>query len=95
MCKIISLLFVILVYVFNILFANSFWYSFLPGMNLHLFKYLGNGFMFEDAATTVLHNVLITPIQSTMNFLYSALINVAYSMIAIAVSYTVFRRRDF
>ena len=89
----ISLIFLIAVYIMNVLFASTFWYSFLPGMNLHLFKYFGNAF--TTLSSTVLQTVLITPIQSTMTFLYSFLLNGLYSIITIATAYSVFGRRDF
>ena len=71
-----------------------FWYSLLPGMNLHLFKYFGNSFV-SLAEGSVIQNILITPIQSTMNVLYSFLITLAYSAIALTIAYSVFNKRDF
>lgn len=85
---------IIVAYALNILFANMFWYSLLPGMNLHLFKYFGNSFA-SIATTSVFQNILITPIQSTMSFFYSLLIILGYSCVSIAISYAVFNKRDF
>lgn len=92
----ISFCFVILLITFtlNILFSGMFWYSLLPGMNLHLFKYFGNSFV-SLAEGSVIQNILITPIQSTMNVLYSFLITLAYSAIALTIAYSVFNKRDF
>lgn len=90
----VCLVILILNYVLNILFANAFWYSLLPGMNLHLFKYFGNAFT-AISSESILQNILITPIQSSMNFLYSILISICYSTISIFISYTVFNKRDF
>lgn len=92
----ISFCFVILLvtYTLNILFAGSFWYSLLPGMNLHLFKYFGNSFASINE-NSVLKNILITPIQSSMNIVFSFLITCAYSLISLAISYSVFNKRDF
>lgn len=90
----ICLVIVILVYTMNILFSSSFWYSFLPGMNLHLFKYFGNSFT-GIAAPSFIQNLLITPIQSTMSLLYSSILNLLYILIAIATAYAVFNKRDF
>ena len=75
------------------LFGGTFWYSLLPGPNLHLFKYFGNAFM--SVSDSILFNVLITPIQSTMNLWYSLLILTSYSILSIAISYAVFNKRDF
>lgn len=92
----ISFCFVILLITFtlNILFPEMFWYSLFPGMNLHLFKYFGNSFV-SLAEVSVIQNILITPIQSTMNLLYSFLILIAYLAIALTISYSVFNKRDF
>jgi len=90
----LSLIFIVLIYTLNILFGGAFWYSFFPGMNLHLFKYFGNGFL-SVADSSVLQNVLLTPILSTMSFVYSAVLNALYLIIAIAISYSVFNKRDF
>ena len=92
----ISFCFVILLvtYTLNILFSGSFWYSLLPGMNLHLFKYFGNSFASINE-NSVLKNILITPIQSSMNIVFSFLITCAYSLISLAISYSVFNKRDF
>lgn len=91
----ISFCFVLIIatYALNMLFGGSFWYSLLPGPNLHLFKYLGNSFIFNSS--NILQTILITPIQSTMNMWYSLLIVGAYSIVAIAISYAVFNKRDF
>lgn len=90
----LSLLFVAIIYTLNILFGNEFWYSFLPGMNLHLFKYFGNSFL-SLTNSSVLQSVLITPILSTMTFVYSALLNGLYLIITVAAAYSVFNKRDF
>ncbi len=88
-----SLVFLIVNYALNMLFGNSFWYSLLPGMNLHQFKFLGNSFMIETVNN--LASILITGIESSMTFIFSALLYIAYSTIALVVSYTVFQHRDF
>lgn len=91
----ISFCFILIIatYALNILFGSAFWYSLLPGTNLHLFKYFGNSFIFNSS--NAIQSMLITPIQSTMNMWYSSLILCAYSIISIAVSYAVFNKRDF
>lgn len=90
----ICLIFMITMYVLNALFGGAFWYSFFPSSNLHLFKYFGNAFT-SLAESSIIQNLIITPIQSSMNFLYSVLITFSYSLIAIAISYAVFNKRDF
>lgn len=91
----ISTCFVLIIatYALNILFGGAFWYSLLPGPNLHLFKYLGNSFI--STIDNMFANIFITPIQSTMNFWYSLLITGAYSLVFTVVSYAVFNKRDF
>lgn len=88
------LVIVIVNYVLNILFGGTLWYSFLPGMNLHLFKYFGNTFVSMGTAS-VLETIFITTIESSMTFVFSVLINLAYLVIALAISYSVFHKRDF
>ncbi len=85
---------VIVNYVLNILFGGTIWYSVLPGMNLHLFKYFGNTFVSMGTAS-VLETIFITTIESSMTFVFSVLINLAYLVIALAISYSVFHKRDF
>lgn len=91
----ISFCFIIIIatYALNMLFGGAFWYSLLPSPNLNLFKYFGNSFL--TSSSNILQNILITPIQSTMNFWYSLLILASYSIVSIAVSYAVFNKRDF
>ena len=88
-----SIVLILITYTLNMLFGGTFWYSLLPGPNLHLFKYFGNAFI--SVSDSIILNVLITPIQSTMNLWYSLLILASYSIVSIAVSYAVFNKRDF
>ena len=89
-----SLVIVIVMFVLNLLSNGAFWYTLLPGMNLHLFKFFGNAFVpLSDAS--VLQNVLITGIESSMTFVYSILMYIAYSAIFITMAYTIFAKRDF
>lgn len=88
------LVLIIVAYTLNALFASSFWFSLLPSMNLHLFKYFGNSFS-SLATNSIIQSIMITPIQSTMNFVYSLLLILGYSAVYIAISYAVFNKRDF
>ena len=88
-----SLVLILITYTLNMLFGGAFWYSLLPGPNLHLFKYFGNAFVSVSDSMPV--NILITPIQSTMSLWYSLLILASYSLVSIVVSYAVFNKRDF
>lgn len=88
------LVIVIMNYALNILFGGTLWYSVLPGMNLHLFKYFGNTFV-SMGSGSVLETIFITTIESSMTFAFSVLINLAYLIIALAISYSVFHKRDF
>lgn len=85
---------IILHYVLNVLFGGAFWYSFLPGVNLHLFKFFGNNFINTGTIST-LSSIFITPIQSSMSILFSGILILAYSIISLLISYTVFRNRDY
>ena len=84
---------VILMLVLNLFFGTAFWYSFLPFMNIHLFKYLGNSFIV--GSDSIVRKLLITGIASSMNLMYSLLILVAYIIIFLAISYTIFNKRDY
>ena len=86
-------------YALNLLFSTTFWYTLLPGMNLHLFKFLGNALINTSGATntiaSIIQSLLITGIESSMSFVFSLLILVAYSIVSIAVAYSVFKNRDY
>lgn len=77
----------------NLLFGNAFWYSFLPTMNIHLFKYFGNAFIV--GSDSIIKKLLITGIASSMNLMYSIIILLIYFVILIAISYAIFNKRDF
>lgn len=85
---------IILNYALNIVFGGTFWYSVLPGMNLHLFKYFGNAFV-SAGDGMILQSILITGIESSMTFAFSILANISYIVIALAIAYSVFKKRDF
>ena len=89
-----SLVILIIMLVLNLLFGTTFWYTLLPGMNLHLFKFFGNAFI-PLAEASVLQSVLITTIESSMTFIYSILMYLSYSAIFITIAYAVFANRDF
>lgn len=96
----ISASFVLLIvnYAMNILFGGAFWYSLLPGMNLHMFKYFGSAFVTTSGVASiagVIQSLLITGIETSMNFWFSLFINVIYSLVFLAISYSVFQKRDF
>ncbi|MBE5735741.1 MAG: hypothetical protein E7356_00060 [Clostridiales bacterium] len=82
----------------NILFGGTFWYTLLPGMNLHLFKYFGNTFVSMGAGSGIagaIQSVLITGIHSSMSLLFSSFLYAIYSLVFLAVAYSVFQKRDF
>ncbi len=88
-----SLIALMLNFGLNILFSGSFWYSLLPAMNLHLFKFFGNAFL--PTESTIVQSMLVPSIESSMNIIYSLLLNFGYMLIALAVSYSVFEKRDY
>lgn len=93
-----SLVVLIINLAFNFLFNNTFWYTLLPGMNLHLFKYFGNSFIPSNIAGSiagVIRSLLITGIQTSMNFWFSLIISGIYSVVFVSISYAVFQKRDF
>ena len=94
-----SLVILIVNYALNILFGGAFWYTLLPGMNLHMFKYFGNAFSSTIAGTStisgVIQSLLITGIDTSMSMPYSIFIYGVYSLVFLAVSYSVFQKRDF
>lgn len=94
-----SLVLLILNYALNIIFGGAFWYTLLPGMNLHLFKFFGNSFASIIEGTTgfagLIQSLLITGIETTMTFWYSLCISGAYCLVFLVISYSVFSKRDF
>lgn len=94
-----SLVLLILNYALNIVFGGAFWYTILPGMNMHLFKFFGNSFASIIEGTTgfasLIQSLLITGIETSMTFWYSLCISGAYCLVFLAISYAVFQKRDF
>lgn len=93
-----SLVVLIINFAFNLLFNSTFLYTLLPGMNLHLFKYLGNSFVSSSitgSISGVIQSLLITGIQTSMSFWFSLIISGIYSIVFLAISYSVFQKRDF
>ena len=94
-----SLVLLILNYALNIIFGGAFWYTLLPGMNLHLFKFFGNSFASIIEGTTgfagLIQSLLITGIETTMTFWYSFGMSCAYCLVFLVISYSVFQKRDF
>lgn len=93
-----SLVVLIINFAFNFLFNSTFWYTLLPGMNLHLFKYFGNTFLpsnISGSVAGVIQSLLITGIQTSMSFWFSIIISGIYSVVFVAISYAVFQKRDF
>ncbi len=94
-----SLVILILNYALNIIFGGAFWYTLLPGMNLHLFKFFGNSFTSIIEGTSglagLIQSLLITGIETTMTFWYSLCISGAYCLVFLVISYSVFQKRDF
>lgn len=88
------LIIVILTYALNIIFGGTFWYSVLPGMNLHLFRYFGNTFI-SMGSGSILEALFVNTIESSMTFVFSILINISYMIIALALAYSIFQKRDF
>lgn len=94
-----SLVILIINFVGNMLFGGAFWYSLLPGMNLHLFKYFGNSFISilgsNSSIAGLLQSLLITGIDTSMTLWFSLITSSIYSIVFLAVSYSIFQKRDF
>lgn len=94
-----SLVILIINFAFNILFGGTFWYTLLPGMNLHLFKYFGNSFTSilggSSSFAGLMQTLLITGIDSSMTIWFSIIISSVYAIVFLAISYAIFKKRDF
>ena len=77
----------------NIGFGKHLWYSYSPVVNLNLFKYFGNGFLSNpNSSLSILFN---TPMLGNMNYFISLILSAGTMAILLAITYTVFRRRDY
>lgn len=90
-----SIIIFILALALNILLGNSIVYTFIPFANIDFFKYFGNSFVYSTSADNIFKSLLCTPIISNMTFWSSFAIYLIITLILIAVSHYVFRRRDF
>ena len=90
----LTITFMIATFVLNAFCGNMLWYSFLPAMNLHLYKYFGNAFI-SQSTDNILYKLLMTPIQNSMTLPFSILIILSYMLLFIGVAYSVFKKRDF
>jgi len=90
-----SIIIFILSLALNILLGNSIVYAFIPFANIDFFKYFGNSFVYSSSADNIFKSLLCTPIISNMTFWSSFAIYLIVTLILIAVSHYVFRRRDF
>ena len=62
-------------------------------VNLNLFKYFGNGFLSNpNSSLSILFN---TPMLGNMNYFISLILSAGTMAILLAITYTVFRRRDY
>lgn len=89
-----SFIIIIVTYVLNLLFGKTYWYSFLPGSNLHLFKFFGNNFI-NSGSISMIAEIFATPIQNSMSILFSGILITAYAVISLIISYSIFKHRDF
>ena len=79
----------------NILLGSSIVYAFIPFANIDFFKYFGNAFAYTNTSENIFKSMLCTEIASNMTFWSSFAIYLVIALILIAVSHSVFRKRDF
>lgn len=77
----------------NIGFGNKLWYSYSPFVNINLFKFFGNGFITNQ--NSILSSVFNTPMLGNMNYFLSLGITAGLMAILLAITYVVFKRRDY
>lgn len=77
----------------NIGFGKKLWYSYSPFVNLNLFKYFGNGFLTnQNSSLSILFN---TPMLGNMNYFVSLGLSAGVMALLLAITYVVFKRRDY
>ena len=76
----------------NILLTGTLAYKLIPFTNSYLFRYFGGSF---TSTTSQLTNVFVSPIYSSMGFLWSILYCIIVISILNLISLLVFRNRDF
>lgn len=77
----------------NIGFGKMLWYSYSPFVNLNLFKFFGNGFI--QNSNSILSMFFNTPMLGNMNYFVSLGISSGIVAILLAVTYVIFKRRDY
>ncbi len=77
----------------NIGFGKMLWYSYSPFVNLNLFKFFGNGFI--QNSNSVLSMFFNTPMLGNMNYFVSLGISSGIVAVLLAVTYIIFKRRDY
>ena len=89
----ISCIMFILALSLNILLGGAYWYSFIPFINADLFKYFGGSFL---TGTTGGLSTLFSPtLLSNANFYISLSIYGGTILIFLAITYIVFKVKDF
>ena len=77
----------------NIGFGNSLWYSYSPFVNINLFKFFGNGFITNQ--NSVLSSFFSTPMLGNMDYFVSLGITAGLMAFLLAITYVIFKRRDY
>ena len=76
----------------NILLSSSLAFKWIPFTNSYLFRYFGGAFA---SKTSDLTNIFVSPIYSSMGFVWSIIICLIVMTILNTISLLVFRNRDF
>lgn len=77
----------------NMGLGSKLWYSYSPFVNLNLFKYFGNGFISNPNSTFA--SLFSTPMLGNMDYFMSLGISAGLMAILLAITYVVFKRRDY
>ena len=89
----ISCIMFILALSLNILLGGAYWYSFIPFINADLFKYFGGSFL--TGTTSGLSTLFSPTLLSNANFYISLGIYGGTILIFLAITYIVFKVKDF
>ena len=77
----------------NMGLGSKLWYSYSPFVNLNLFKYFGNGFISNPNSTFA--GLFSTPMLGNMNYFLSLGLSAGLMALLLAITYVVFKRRDY
>ena len=89
----ISIILFFLITILGMIFANSFWYGFLPLSNLDLFKFFGGSFI-GSGNSTILTALFSSNIYHDVGFYYSLGATFISMALIITLTYIIFKLRE-